>query len=139
MVLFYKQRGSVSPIFLGTLNGWIQRFKDRHGITCTVVSGESGEVDDTAVQAWLNINLETMFTAHSDRDMYNADEAGLFYNLLPNRTLAMKGEPCSGRKASKERITVLFCANMDGSDKRRLFVMGSTHGHVAFGKRIIFQ
>ncbi|KAG0430848.1 hypothetical protein HPB47_022305 [Ixodes persulcatus] len=107
-----------------TLNGWIQRFKDRHGISCKVISGKSGEVDDASIQAWFRIHLETMLSAYADKDIYNADEAGLCYNMLPDRTLAMRGEPCSGRKVSKERVTVLFCANMGGSNKRCLFIIG---------------
>lgn len=50
------------------LNGWIQRFKDRHGISCRVISGESAEVDDSAVQAWLNVNIETMLSKYAERD-----------------------------------------------------------------------
>lgn len=117
------------------LNGWIQRFKDRHGISCKVVCGESGAVDDESIEVWLRLNLESMLSTYTDRDIYNADEAGLFYNLLPNRTLALKGEACSGRKVSKERITVLFCANLDGSDKRRLFVIGKSARPRCFKKR----
>ncbi|XP_037529357.1 tigger transposable element-derived protein 6-like [Rhipicephalus sanguineus] len=117
------------------LNGWIQRFKDRHGISYRVISGESAAVDDSAVQAWLNVNMETMLSKYAERDIYNADEAGVFYNLLPNRTVALPHERCSGRKASKERFTVLFCANMDGSDKRRLFVIGRSARPRCFKKR----
>ncbi|KAH8009787.1 hypothetical protein HPB51_019346 [Rhipicephalus microplus] len=40
------------------LNGWIQRFKDRHGISCKVVCGESGAVDDESIEVWLRLNLE---------------------------------------------------------------------------------
>jgi hypothetical protein len=45
------------------------------------------------------------------------DEYGLFFNLLPNRAFAFKGESCYGGKMSEHIITVLLCANMDGSDK----------------------
>ncbi|KAH8040077.1 hypothetical protein HPB51_009333 [Rhipicephalus microplus] len=40
------------------LNGWIQHFKDRHGISCKVVCGESGAVDDESIEVWLRLNLE---------------------------------------------------------------------------------
>lgn len=108
---------------LNPLNGWIQRFKDRHGITCKVVSGGAGEANDSSIQAWLNVDVEAILSVHADRDVYNADEGGFFYNWLPNRTLALKGEPCTGRTASKKRVTVLFCDNMDGSYKRRLLLI----------------
>nr|XP_037275934.1 tigger transposable element-derived protein 6-like [Rhipicephalus microplus] len=77
---------------LNPLNGWIQRFKDRHGISCKVVCGEGGAVDDESMEVWLHLNLENMLSTDTDRDIHNADEAGLFCNLLPNRTLALKGE-----------------------------------------------
>jgi hypothetical protein len=41
----------------------------------------------------------------------------LFLNLLPDRIYAFKGESCHGHKRSKDRITVLVCANMDGPEK----------------------
>ena len=33
----------------------------------------------------------------------------------------------SGRKKTKERVTVLVCANMDGSDKRPLLIIGKSN------------
>lgn len=44
--------------------------------------------------------------------------------MTPDRTLAVRGEKCSGGKKSKERVTgVAFC-NWDGSDKRKMIVIG---------------
>jgi hypothetical protein len=31
--------------------------------------------------------------------------------------MRFKGETCSGGKLSKERITILLCADMDGSER----------------------
>jgi hypothetical protein len=39
---------------------------------------------------------------YEQRDIYNADETGLFYNVLPDRTLALKGESCHGGKNCKD-------------------------------------
>ena len=36
----------------------------------------------------------------------------------------MKGEQCSGGKKSKERITVLVCVNVTGTDKLPLLFIG---------------
>ena len=38
--------------------------------------------------------------------------------------LSLKGEKCSGGKRSKDRITVLVCSNMSGSEKLPLLVIG---------------
>ena len=48
----------------------------------------------------------------------------LFFKLLPNKTLKMKGEKCFGGKKSKERILVLLCSNMDGTDMVKPLVIG---------------
>ncbi len=46
--------------------------------------------------------------------------------MTPDRTLAVKGEKCPGGKKSKERVTgVAFC-NWDGSDKRKMVVIGKS-------------
>jgi hypothetical protein len=63
---------------------------------------------------------------YEPRDVYNADEMGLFFNVLPDRTLAYKGETCHGGKHSKDRVTVLLCVNSDGSDKQVPIVIGKS-------------
>lgn len=51
-------------------------------------------------------------------DIFNADEAGIFYKLIPDKNLKFKGEKCAVGKLSKERITV----NMDGTEKKLLVI-----------------
>ncbi|XP_062622348.1 tigger transposable element-derived protein 4-like [Saccostrea cucullata] len=48
----------------------------------------------------------------------------LFFRLLPDKTLEFKCVDCHGGKSSKDRLTVLACANMSGSDKLPLLVIG---------------
>jgi hypothetical protein len=36
------------------------------------------------------------------------------------------GEECVGGKLSKDRVTVLVCANADGTKKMKLFVIGKS-------------
>lgn len=43
---------------------------------------------------------------------------------MPDKSNVVKGETCQGGKANKERLTVLACANSDGSEKLRLLVIG---------------
>ncbi|GBL87492.1 hypothetical protein AVEN_118415-1 [Araneus ventricosus] len=60
------------------------------------------------------------------KHFFNADETGLFYKLTPNKTLNFKGEKCVGGKLSKVRITILVCSNMNGSEKKKLTVIGKS-------------
>ncbi|GBO22088.1 Tigger transposable element-derived protein 4 [Araneus ventricosus] len=57
---------------------------------------------------------------------FSSDETGLFYKLTPNQTLKFKGEKCVRGKLLKVRITILVCANMNGSEKQKLTVIGKT-------------
>ena len=59
-----------------------------------------------------------------EKDVSNCDESGLFWCLLPDRTLAFKSDKCSGGKKSKERVTFLLCTNKDGSQKMPVFAIG---------------
>jgi hypothetical protein len=44
--------------------------------------------------------LKGVIHQYRDEDIYNADKTALFYKLAPNKTLAFKGEWCSGGKHS---------------------------------------
>jgi hypothetical protein len=96
-------------------NGWIARFKDRHGLVYKTLAGESAAVDSESTEAWLE-RLPSVLRGYG-RDIYNEDEAGLFYNVLLIEPWLSK-ESCHGGKNSKHRLTVLLCVNSDGSDKQ---------------------
>jgi hypothetical protein len=56
---------------------------------------------------------------------YNADETGLYFRATPEHTYLFKNESAKGFKYSKERVTVLCCANMKG-EKPDLLVIGKS-------------
>lgn len=66
----------------------------------------------------------TTITSYNIQDAYNADEAVFFYQMLPAKTHTMKGGRCTSGKKSKMQVTVLLCANVDGSDSLLPFVSG---------------
>ena len=59
------------------------------------------------------------------KGIYNADEFGLFYQCLPNKTYQLKSEKCFVGKLSKIRITGMAAENAMG-DKLPTFVIGKT-------------
>nr|XP_002735168.1 PREDICTED: tigger transposable element-derived protein 6-like [Saccoglossus kowalevskii] len=107
-------------------NGWLERFKSRHGITFKSVCGEAASVSDDMVDDWVMLTLPGLIDGYAPRDIFNADETGLFFRLMPNKTLSFKNDVCSGGKTSKERLTVMLCANMDGSEKLKPLVIGKS-------------
>ena len=74
---------------------------------------------------WKETVLPTIISNYDPRNVFNADEFGLFYQALLNKTLNLKGEKCSGGKNSKIRLTGLAAANMIG-EKLPVFVIGKS-------------
>lgn len=105
-------------------NGWLSCFRERHGIVFKTVSGEekSAPVDDAL--SWKQREKEKIEEIYSPDDVYNADETALFFQLMPNKTMAFKGDDCKGGKKSKQRLTVLLCSNSTGTDKLKPLVIG---------------
>ncbi|GBM47041.1 Tigger transposable element-derived protein 6 [Araneus ventricosus] len=102
-------------------SGWLRKFKLRHGVTGKTLSGESGDVDCETVDDWIQNQLPDLIKEYEQKDIFNADETCLFYNLLRFKTLVIKSDTCHGGKKSKVRLTVLLCANADGSEKITFF------------------
>jgi hypothetical protein len=46
--------------------------------------------------------------------------------MLPNKTYTFREACCKGIKVNKERITVLVCGNLDGTEKLPLLVIGKS-------------
>ena len=91
-----------------------------------MIRGEAHAVDGDAVESWRKHVLADVLEAYDPKDIYNADETGLFFRMQPEKSLVGPDEDGRGGKRCKERLTVLPCANMDGSDKRRLLVIGKS-------------
>ena len=108
-------------------SGWLEHFKERNGITFKKVCGEAKLVDTTSANMteWEH-RLGRILDQYSADDIYNADETGVFYRLLPDKTLEFKKVDCHGGKKSKERLTALVCANMTGNDKLPLLIIGKS-------------
>ena len=95
----------------------------RHNVTFKTAVGESNSVQPEMVASWFETALRTLLSNYKLEDIFNADEFGLFYQWLPNKTLHLKSEKCSGGKNSKIRVTGLAAANSVG-DKLPMFVIG---------------
>ena len=66
--------------------------------------------------------MPTILSRYPLENIFNADEFGLFYQCLPNKTLHLKGEKCSGEKHSKTRLTGLAAGNAYG-ERLPIFVI----------------
>lgn len=68
-----------------------------------VVCGEAGSVSKETTDKWKQSELQDILEQFDPKNIYNAIETGLFYKCIPIRTLAEKGDACSGYKTPKEK------------------------------------
>ena len=54
---------------------------------------------------------------YKEKDMYNANELGLFNKVLSNETMASITERIEGGNTPKDLLTLLFIYNIEGRDK----------------------
>ena len=114
------------PDFIAS-DGWLDNFKKRNGITFKTVQCEAGRVDLQPLLEWQQQVLQPLLRQFSADDVFNLDETGLFWRLLPNKTMSFRGERCTGGKKSKHRITLLIGANMSGTEKFPLLAVGKSN------------
>ena len=74
-------------------------------------------------------SLPTVLSRYKLKDIYNADEFGLFYQGLSNKTLHMKGKKCSGSEHSKVWLNGVLAVSAAG-EKLPIFAF-----HVVIGRK----
>ncbi|XP_060576348.1 tigger transposable element-derived protein 4-like [Ruditapes philippinarum] len=123
---FAEQLGIPSSDFECS-SGWVERFKNRYGLVSKKVSGESNSVDKTGeeFENWQS-RLPSILEKYRPDDVFNADETAIFYRAMPDKTLEFKTKACHGGKVNKERLTAMVCANMSGTEKLPLLVLGKS-------------
>lgn len=102
-------------------SGWLTKFKKRHQLKLRKLHGESFSVKEINYDEFL-IELKEKINEYGEENVYNADETGLFYKLIPSKTICKNIR--KGYKLLKDRISILLCANMKGSVKRKPLVIG---------------
>ncbi len=88
------------------------------------VLGESNDVDQAVVEEFRS-NFESYVDGFRPENIFNADECGLFFKALPNRSLVIKGDKCKSGKQSKVRVSILLAASATG-EKLKPFVIGKS-------------
>ena len=111
-------------------NGWLTKWKDRYNIKQFKTPGESADVCQQVVSEYKD-RLPSIIGNYDPQDIFNCDEAGVFYRSLPDKTLACKGHSVKGGKHSKERLTILFACSFTG-EKLKPLVIGHSQNPRAF-------
>ena len=73
--------------------GWLERFKSRHGIRLMTITGEKLSNDATCIEPFKLRFLQKVNDLNLDpSQVYNADESGLFWRVMPNKTFVSCNE-----------------------------------------------
>ena len=98
-------------------SGWLHKFCRRHGIRTVQLQGESLSANTSAIQPFKCDLFKIIETRGYTKDqIFNADETGLWWRMLPSRSLVSVDERNPKNfKQSKARVTILACANASGS------------------------
>lgn len=83
-------------------NGWLNQFQARHNIKCSVLSGESADINPEIIEDWSK-RLSSICKNYDPADMLNCDETGLFYRALPTRSIVEKRRYMQWRKEIKRQ------------------------------------
>jgi hypothetical protein len=68
-------------------NSLKDRFKKHSSLVYRKVCGEANSVNPEEVVAWKDTTLLHHMAKYSPKDIFNADEFGLFYNMLPEKNI----------------------------------------------------
>ena len=121
-------------------NGWLDQFRQRHMIKHYRFHGKAASVPHSDVsQAKAKVHQD--ISGYAPQDIYNFDEGSLNYRMPPDKGLAATA--MSGIMADKQRITLGFITNADGSDIQPPLFIGHARKPRCFngkeGKELGFQ
>ena len=86
------------------------------------VCGESVVVNPMTTNEWNN-RIPSIISEYERSNICRADETGLFFKVLSDKSLVVHREECKGRKRCKERYTILLYVNSDGIEKQKPLVI----------------
>jgi hypothetical protein len=102
-------------------NGWLDRFQDRNGVILHRVQNENNELREETIKAWQQSVLHKALSQFDPDDVFSLDETEIYWQINSN-----KNTKEDNGKQIKDRITILFCSNMNGTEKLPLLVIGRT-------------
>ena len=99
----------------------MESFRKRRQIVFNELCGESSDVNSETIEEWV-AKLPFIIQGYGPENIANGDETGLCFNALPNKSLCLKGEKCSGGKLCKDRLTVFLCGFISGEMEKPLVI-----------------
>lgn len=107
-------------------SGWLTCFSKRTGLKWRCLTGDAAAANVGEAAEWVDKILKPLINRFDENDIFNGDEAGLFYRCLPGKSMVFKGDDCKIGKYGKERVTLMLCSNMTGTEKLKPLLIGKS-------------
>jgi len=110
--------------------GWFSRFQSRNSIVRVLLHGDAGDVDlsNSELQASA-ANIRCTLATFPPERIFNMDETGIFYRVLPNSLYISKSDANRNmrgvsRMHSKDRVTLVLAVNATGTCRIPILMIG---------------
>ncbi|XP_062854201.1 tigger transposable element-derived protein 7-like [Trichomycterus rosablanca] len=113
-------------------DGWLWRFRNRHGLCNTLQHAQAGSADASANASAVELFRLKLNELIKTEDMhlsqvYNADETGLFWRSLPRNTQAFRNEDSIPvKKIIQDKFSALLGVNATGTHRLKPVVVGKS-------------
>jgi hypothetical protein len=116
-------------------SGWYNKLSQKFELKNKKIFGESSSADKNAAENFIN-DFKITRKNYQSENIFNLDESGLYYKMLPDRTVLYKKVEEKGKKINKERLTILFAVSLAG-EKRKILIIGKSKKPISLrGKNI---
>ncbi|CAB1099057.1 unnamed protein product [Ectocarpus sp. CCAP 1310/34] len=107
---------------------WAKNFVKRNNIHSVRLHGEAGSVNMAAIKEGMD-EVRALCAKYPARFIFNVDETGLQWKLLPRRTYLSTSEDRKTARGSKsmyfkDRLSAFMCCNADGTAKVDMAIIG---------------
>ena len=108
---------------------WAKNFVRRNKIQSLRLHGEAGSVDHAAIKEGME-EIRALCAKYPARFIFNVDEIGLQWKLMPSRTYLSTKEDRKTTRGSKsmyfkDPLSAIMCCNADGTAKVDMAIIGS--------------
>ncbi|XP_063148794.1 tigger transposable element-derived protein 1-like [Candoia aspera] len=112
--------------------GWFMRFQQRFHYQKTHTSGEAKSADEAVTKRFLDELDDTIAEGnYLPEHIFNVEETGLYWKRMPEQTYIHKeAQATPGRKALKDRVSLLLGGNVAGLKLKPFLIHKSDHPSV---------
>ncbi|XP_028648887.1 tigger transposable element-derived protein 1-like [Erpetoichthys calabaricus] len=135
------ETSALSDFVFKASRGWFEKFKHRTGIHRVIRHGEAASSDKAGAEKFI-LEFKKIIEEESyvPQQVFNADETGLFWKKMPNKTYITKEEKAlSGHKPMKDRLTLLLCSNASGDFKLKPLLVYHSDNPRVFKKHNVIK